>query len=358
MGESPAPGHQPTRSRWRIARRIVIITGLVSVALTCVVAATIYVAGNHLIGRIARIPHVFQGMNSATRPSVPARYRQAMTILVVGSDSHSPTAASSNGTGQRFSDALMLVHVNASRRAVAVISIPRNSWVRVPGFGMRSFYQVLDLGGPALLVRTMENLTGVRIDHYMVLDFAGLRGVVQALGGVSVDIPQGGRRDGVTFHEGVNYLGARAAWVYATTASSQAGCRCWQRDGLPGGDLSRMQRQQNLIRAILAKVASSHLLTDPIAGYRLLDALTRAVSVDSTFSDAQMISLALRLAALSGSDVTFLTAPVRSLGWRDHQGVVYLNLAQCASLWNAVRQDSVAAWAAGHQATLTPQVPS
>jgi LCP family protein required for cell wall assembly len=333
------------------------VSGLSLIGLAGIAATTIYIAANQLAGNITRIPNVFSGLAPAGRPAVPAAYRQSMTIMVVGSDSRSAALPGEAGpTSQQQADAIMLVHIDASRRAVSVISIPRNSWIRVPGLGMMSFYKVLSLGGPTLMIKTVEHLTGVRIDHYAAIDFAGLRNVVQALGGVQVAVARQTRRGGVTFHHGLNELSPSAAMVYVSTAARAAGCRCWQLNGLPGGDLSRVQRQQNLIRAILAKSASLPLLSDPIAWYRLLDAFSRTVSVDSTFTNAQLRSLALRLARMHGGDFTFLTVPVRGLGWQARDGVVYLNVAQCATLWDAVRHDSVAAWAVRHPAALTPQV--
>ena len=382
MPESPIPGRRRVRSRLgprsrlrmrsrpgprsrrHRARRIVLVSGLSLIGLAGVASAAIFITGNQLIGNIARIPNVFDGLKAAGRPGVPAAYRQSMTILVVGSDSRSATPVTAAGHGkpqadltQQQGDAIMLVHLNASGRAVSVISIPRNSWVRVPGLGMMSFYKVLALGGPPLMIKTVERLTGIRIDHYAVIDFAGLSSVVRALGGVRVAVARQTSRGGVTFRQGLNLLSPRAAMIYVSTATRPAGCRCWQRNGLPGGDLSRIQRQQNLIRSILATAASWRLLSDPIAWYRLLDAFSRAVSVDSTFTSAQLRSLALRLARLHGSSFTFLTVPVRGLGWQARDGVVYLDGAQCATLWDAVRHDSVAAWAMRHPATVTPQVP-
>ncbi len=347
----------PACSRWRLARRIMLFSGLALVIFVTVATAAAFIVGNHLINSIPRVSGVFRGLNPADRPPVPAAYSRSLTILVVGSDSGSPTALVATGRDRQYSDAIMLVHINSDGRAASVISIPRNAWIGVPGHGMTSLYRVLALGGPPLLVRTIEQLTGVRVDHYAVINFAGLRDVVRALGTVPVDIAEPSRREGIVFRKGVNDLGPRAAWVYVTSASRSAGCRCWQRDGLPGGDLSRVQRQQNLIRAILIKTAETHLLTDPLAAYRLIGALRHAVSIDGTFSDGQLLSLAQEAGQLHGSDLIFLTVPVRRLGWRDHEGVVYLDRAAGASLWNAVRHDGVAAWAARHPATLTPQVP-
>jgi len=332
--------------------------GLLLVAMAIAVPSTVVVMTNQLSDNMPRIPGVFKGIPASARPQVPAADRESMTILLVGSDSRSARQPLAAEQGEQPSaDAAVLVHLSASGRAVSVISIPRNSWVRAPGFGMTVFYNVLSLGGPPLMIRTVELLTGIRIDHYAVIDLAGLGSLVRVLGGVQVAVARSTRREGIAFHKGVNELTPRSAMVYASTATRLDGCPCWQRNGRPGGDLSRVQRQQNLLRAIIAKAASWHPLTSPIALYRLIDALSHIVSVDSTFTNSEFRSLALRLAALHDGDFTFLTAPVRALGWRDHLRAVFLNRAQCATLWDAVSHDGVASWAARHPALLTPAVP-
>lgn len=342
---------RPPKQRRR--KRVIIVVALSLVALICGATGSLYVIANDLAGNIHRIPGVFKGINPGGRPVMPAATRHSVTILLAGSDVRSPTQTTGAHAstapfvpGEQRSDTLLLMHISANRQGVSLISIPRDSWVDVPGQGMMKINAALSLGGPPLMIETVEHLTHVRIDHYAVIDFAGFSGIVQALGGVDVPVARQTSTGSVTFRQGTNDLNPRTALAYVR-----------QRDGLPGGDLSRIQRQQALIRAILAKIASLHLVTSPLTVYHLLDALTHAISVDSTFTTAQMRSLALQLAGLHGSDFTFLTAPVRGLGWQDGQSVVFLNASQCATLWHSVRHDSVAAWARRHPATVTPSMP-
>lgn len=354
--ESLIPGmgrrHQP-RDRKKRTRRVAIILVASLFALLFGAAAGVYVLTNQLTGNVRRIPNVFAGLNPATRPIMPTATRQSMTILLAGSDIRSPTGTTGVGApkrafvpGEQRSDTLMLVHIDANRRVASFISIPRDSWVDVPGLGRMKINAALSLGGPSLMIRTIEHLTHVRIDHYAVIDFQGLQSMVRALGGVDVGVAQETSTGNVTFHRGINNLNPATALLYVR-----------QRDGLPSGDLSRIQRQQNLIRAILAKTASANVFANPLTLYRLLDAFTHAMSVDSTFANAEMRSLAFQLRNLRGNDVTFLTAPVRGLGWEAGQSVVFLNFRECATLWSAVRHDAVAAWAKQHPATLTPGMP-
>lgn len=275
-----------------------------------------------------------------------------MTILLAGSDIRSATQTTGAGRtpsfqpGEQRSDVLMLAHITADRKQASFISIPRDSWVNVPGHGMMKINAALSLGGPSLMIETVEHLTHVLINHYAVIDFTAFENLVQALGGVDVQVAQPTSSAGVNFRQGLNDLSPASALAYVR-----------QRDGLPLGDLSRIQRQQNLIRAIFTRAASVGLLSNPIEMYRLVDTFTQALSVDSTLSNAAMRTLAFQLSRLHGSDVAFLTAPWSGFGWRDQQSVVFLNSGECATLWQAIRNDAVTAWAERHPGSVTPSVP-
>jgi LCP family protein required for cell wall assembly len=347
--ESPA-SPPPTKKRRRGLR----------IALACLAAAGVVIAGagaglflvaNHLSGNIQRIPNVFRGV--AHQPVMPAASSGSVTILLAGSDIRSPRQTTGSAAhpapfdpGEQRSDVLMLVHITANRKQVSFISIPRDSWVDVPGIGKAKINAALSLGGPPLMIKTVEQLTHVRINHYAVLDFRGFVSLVGALGGVGVRVAHTTSSRGVTFHQGFNRLTPSSALIYVR-----------QRYGLPLGDLNRVQRQQNLIRTILAQVAARGVLSSPFTMYRFLSALTHSISVDSTFTNAAMLSLANQLKSLPGRDFTFLTAPWRGFGTAAGQSVVYLNQRECGTLWQAVRHDSVAAWAKRHPATLTPATP-
>jgi LCP family protein required for cell wall assembly len=350
---SAGRGHGRRAGRRRRGVRIALIC-LVSllVAGAGAVGALAFVA-NHLVGNIRHIPNAFKGLNNANQPVMPVATRKSMTILVAGSDIWTSRRTTGIGAhklplrpGEQRSDSLMLVHINANRKQAAVISIPRDSWVNIPGHGMAKINAAFSYGGPSLAIRAVEQLTHVRINHYAVIDRMGFENMVGALGGVPVKVARATTTGNVSFHRGVNNLTAATAFAYVH-----------QRYGLPLGDLNRIQRQQNLIRAILAKVATEHLVTNPIEMYRFLNAFTHSFSVDSTFSTSAMTELAIQMGSLRGRDITFLTAPWRGFGVQGGQDVVYLNQGQDAGLWRAVRNDTVAAWAARHPASVTPQMP-
>ena len=205
----------------------------------------------------------------------------------------------------------MIARIEPDRTGASVVSIPRDSWVEIPGRGFNKINAAYSFGGPSLLIQTVEDLTALRIDHFAVIDFAGFQSMVDSVGGIDVAIAEATRNQGVDFRQGVNHLHGAQALAYVQ-----------QRYGLPNGDLDRAHRQQNALRALLAKAASSGTLSDPIALYDLLDATSRSVGVDDTLSNGGLRSLALDLRGLRPSAVTFLNAPVAGLGREGAQSVV------------------------------------
>jgi LCP family protein required for cell wall assembly len=293
-----------------------------------VLLAGAYVATSHYAGNIERIPDEFvfpQGPDASARPApatpAPGAEGTSTTFLLVGSDARSPvptTGDEASGPvwtpGAQRADTILLAHLPASGDGAYVISIPRDSWVQIPGRGMDKINAAYSYGGPPLLIATLEQLTGVRIDHFAAVDFAGFERMTDAVGGVTVPTEEGPRElDG---EEALSYVRARYE--------------------LPRGDLDRVQRQQAFLRALMGKVASGATLTDPAALNRLLDAVADSVSVDAGLSNADLRSYALRTRSLAGNTV-FLTAPVSGLGMEGQQSVVYLDEERSAALWEALR---------------------
>src|SRR5438067_1666224 len=286
-------------------RRLVLVLRIVAVVLGAaliVIAATVYFTTEHLAGQVHRYPSVFSGMDDAARP--PAT--PALNLLLVGSYSLSgkPTTGSEAAApdfifGAQRSDVVMLMHIDSDHRKATVVSFPRDSWVDVPGYGKAKINAGYSYGGPALLVRTVEGLTGLRINHFAVIDFAGFRAMTDAVGGIDVTVESTTNFGSLALHAGQNHLDGTEALGYVR-----------QREGLPGGDLDRVQRHQSALRALLRKGKS-----DPLVAYRFLDELTRWVTVDETMTNDELQSLAWRLGDLRLSAVTFLTAPVSGLGW-------------------------------------------
>ncbi len=343
---SDTPSGRPVRRKRRSLRIALIAAGTVFVLAVAVVVGG-YAAANHFVGSVKRIPNVFVRLDAAKRPVVPAADQQSMTILLTGSG---PFVGPQQGYGadgastaaEGASGLIALVHFDADLKAGSVVSIPPNAEVSIPGHGRSELENALVFGGPSLLIQTIEQLTDVRVDHYAVVNFGGLISALGPLGGVNVHVPVTTSSDGVVFHAGVNYLTTSTALPYVRQSSLT--------------EEGRVLRQQALLRAIVAKVVSKDLITNPLRDLRLLDAFTAALSVDSDFTNSGLLSLAGKLHLLRAGSSTFVTAPV--LGSAANSTPVQLDTQVADELWQAIRHDSVAAFARQFPATLTPAAPN
>ena len=249
---------------------------------------------------------------------------------MLGSDKR----ADGSVAGER-SDTMMVARVAADRKSVSVISIPRDSWVEVPGHGDAKINAAFAFGGPALAVQTVENLSGVRIDHVAVIDWEGFKQLTDALGGVTVKIPKTVydpyRKK--TWEAGTHLLDGEDTLTYVR-----------QRAGLPGGDLDRVKRQQNVIRELVSETLTRGTLANPVTVYQVLDSVTSNLEVDDGWSASDMRSLAYSLRSLRKDDIYFATIPVRGTGMVGSQSVVHLDPVEAQSMWKAFKKDDVAAW--------------
>jgi LCP family protein required for cell wall assembly len=339
----------PRRHRRRWLRRTIITIGAVGALLGLVVGAGGWYLSSRYAGNIDRVGNVFAGLEDGSRPAAatPTAGTAAgdpVTFLLVGSDTRAELAPGEVPDAR--SDAIMIARFSADRRHAQVVSIPRDSWVDVPGHGMSKVNAAYAYGGPTLLVRTVEQLTGVRIDHFAAIDFDGLIQVTDDLGGVDVTVPETTSWGPYTFTAGVNHLdGDQARWYVG------------QRHGLPGGDLDRVKRQQNYLRATFTKLFSQDVFTSPGALDATLQTLTSAVAVDDGLSSGDLLSLAYSMRALRPADVSFFTAPVLGTGQEGEASVVYLDHTADDRMWGYLRTDSLAQNAAEFSEEALPEVP-
>lgn len=334
---------QQRRPRRRHPVRNVLLGMTVCVlAVVLVLAGSVLYLQHKLSSQITRIDDVFTGIG--TRPAKPTHGQaaQAINILLMGTDRRSAQQTTGSAAaapewvpGAQRTDTLMVLHIDGDRRGAAVISIPRDSWVVVPGHGANKINAAFSFKGPALAVQTVENLTGLRIDHLAVIDWAGFSKLTDALGGVTLDIPETVHDSyrNITWTAGRHRLNGKEALNYVG-----------QRAGLPGGDFDRIHRQQYFLRTLLDDALHQELVRQPRQVYALLDTLTKNLSVDRGWSIGAMRELAISLRNLRSADIGYLTVPVSGTGMEGPQSVVYLDRAAGDELWSAVREDRVADW--------------
>ncbi|RZU34132.1 LCP family protein [Blastococcus saxobsidens] len=334
----------PLRSRRR-RRLLQSLAAGVVVALLLVGGAAWYLTDRYA-GGLERLDGVFAGLDETQRPAAPTGpARTALTFLVVGSDTRADVPEGERPDGR--SDVMMLVRVTADRQNAQVISLPRDSWVSIPGMGMAKLNAAYAYGGPTLLVQTVENLTGVRVDHYAAIDFQGFVQMTDSLGGVDVQVAEATSNGPYTYEAGLNHLDGDEALNYVR-----------QRYGLPGGDFDRVKRQQQYLRSVFGALSQQNVLTDMGALGGFMDALTGAMAVDEQLSNADLIQMAYDMRSLRPDALTFLTAPVAGTGREGAQSVVYLDPARSAQMWNHLRADSLGEHAAEFAVDALPAVPN
>lgn len=328
-----ADGVPGTKARSPGRRRRGLRITLISLASVIVVlggmAAAAFIYVNHEVGSIPRIPVKFLAQ---TTPST------GETILLTGFQV-GPTGQSSAAQAANSNTGLiMLLHLNANQTTGSVVSIPPQTEVNVPGQGEMQLQEVTSVGGASLLAETVHDLTGVPINHYARIDFTHVSSIVNAIGGVTVTLPEATQSFGYVLKQGVNKLNGTEALAYARDASLT--------------ENGRVLRQQSLTRAVLDKIGSEHLLTSPLTATRVLNSLTGVLTLDSNFTNSQVLSLATHLGTLAGSASTFVTAPTETVN-----GSVVLSPAESSALWSAMNKDTVAAFAQQNPDTVTPAAP-
>jgi LCP family protein required for cell wall assembly len=344
----PAPGETTPPPKRRRSRERKALMGVAALLVLLLIGGLVgvRVVSDHVFGDVQRIPDVFAPLDQAARPQKPAGTEKTLNFLLVGIDTRADeqtTGTEGDGDvfvpGRQRSDVIMLVHIAADRRSASVVSIPRDSWVSIPGHGTNKINAAYSLGAGTLLVQTVEQLTDLRVDHFAVVDFAGFKDITDAVGGVDIRVAASTGDNRGTFQAGVNHLDGDAALTYVR-----------QRHNLPGGDLDRVRRQQNVIKALMTKASSIGLLSNPARTLHLADSVAKAVSVDDSLGNGDLRSLVLSLRNLKAGAVKFLTAPVSGLGREGKQSVVYLDAGNAPQLWKAINTDRVAAYVTSHPA--------
>jgi LCP family protein required for cell wall assembly len=226
--------------------------------------------------------------------------------LIVGSDSRQGLDERRRrelGTGQaagRRADTMMLLHIPRGTGKPVLISLPRDSYVPIPGHGRNKLNAAYAFGGPTLLARTVEEVTGIRLDRYMEVGFDGFASVVDAVGGVQI-CPKTAMRDpmaGLNVKAGCQVVGSRQALAYVRT---RAGGR---------GDLDRVQRQQEFLGALIDKSTSPGVLLNPFRSIPLLTAGTDAVAVDRAAHFWNLVRFPFAMRSIgSGGGIT-TTVPI------------------------------------------------
>ena len=262
---------------------------------------------------------------SSVRPPKEAQETGTLNYVLLGSDSRDP---GNEGNGR--SDTMMLVHLNAKRTKAYIISFPRDMYVNIPGYGKNKINAAFAFGGAPLAVRTLENLTGVRMDHVVLIDFEGFIRLTEDLHGVTVTNKTAFTSHGFDYPKGkITIAGDEALWFVR------------ERHQLPGGDLDRAENQRNVIKAIVQKGLSAKVISDPATFTTFIGNVAKHLTVDNDLSDGEIRRTALSL-RLSSKDIELLQAPISGFGTsRDGQSIDIVDTAKMAELSTALKKDKL-----------------
>jgi LCP family protein required for cell wall assembly len=301
-----AAGRRARRQRAVLA----VLAGMSSLVL--LISGGGWLVTSYVTGHIGRL----SAGTSGTPSSGP------LNILVAGVDIRAGLSARQQArlhVGHAISDnsdTLMVVHIPADHSYVQVVSLPRDSWVTIPGHGMNKINAAFGLGGPRLMVRTVEAATGLVINDYVEVNFLGFVKVIDAVGGVNICLPFAvdDSYSGLDLSAGRHHVDGVTALEFARDRHSFA-----------TSDLARIDDQQQLLSTMLSQSVSAGTLSDPFKLRSLLSSVTSAIRVDRGFN---MVELANQLRGIRPGDVAFSTVPLATMNYQTPTG-------QSAVLWDA-----------------------
>jgi LCP family protein required for cell wall assembly len=304
----------PARHRdHEVARkRAIRAASLTAVVVTLAVIFGGMFAYRHLEGNITSLDT--SGMLGTDRPEKVDNGKplSPMNILLLGSDTREGQSGNIGGETPGLSDTTILLHLSADRKRAYGVSIPRDSMVErpecvgkdgstIPG-ELAMFNTAYALGGPACTQRTVEQLTGIRIDHFAVVKFDGFKYMVDALGGVEVCVPEE-----VNDNIGHIYLPAGTYEANGDQALDYVRVRHALSEN---GDIGRMKRQQAFLASMANKAISAGTLANPVKLYNFLDAATKSLITDPELANLKRLGdLANEVRNIGLDNIQFLTVP-------------------------------------------------
>ncbi len=338
----PAPASRLSQRRnaraRRRKRRLKILAISVAASLVVVTGAA-YAVLRYLEGNITTLDAFGQLGDDR---QVETGSSDPIDILLMGSDTRSGDNAALGGKadGAR-SDTTIVLHIAGDRKSATAVSIPRDTMVDIPscpldngkesraGFGQ--FNSAYSTGGPACTIKTVESITGITFEHFVVVDFAGFVGMVDALGGVNICLanPLKDRLAAVNLPAGEQTVNGQQALGVVRSRHNSLG---------DGGDLDRIDHQQQFLGAMIRKVLSSGTLLNPARLLSFLNEATKSVTMDPDLASVTgLADLAGSMKDVAGGQIAFVTAPTGA--WSQDANRLVLKEDEAEPIWAALRDD-------------------
>ncbi|KUP96241.1 LCP family protein [Thermobifida cellulosilytica] len=294
----------------RAVRRGLSLGGWVAVATTAVVIGSSLTAYGAYYDIYGNISQETVDTDSWDRPT---KVEGALNIMIIGSDVRSGDNAQYGGQieGER-PDTLLIAHISPSYDGAVLVNLPRDSIVDMPSCepngdrpGMEAhrgmINSAMNYGGVQCQWKVVEQLTGIHIDHFVSVDFTGFKEMVDAIGGVEMCIPEpvDDPKAQLTLEAGLQTLNGEQALGYMRSRYGQG----------DGSDLSRIDRQQVFLGAMLRKVMSGEIMSSPSSIYSFLGSVTDSITVDDQFTVDKMTDIAIQMREVDMGNIRFITVP-------------------------------------------------
>ena len=319
-----------TKTRSRLRKVLWILLGLVVVLAIAVAALLIRL--NSAFDGVQTVESAFPDDND--RPAaVETESGSPINVLLLGTDSRESGQDLLDNLGDR-ADAILVAHIPPDRGSVQIMSIMRDSWVEIPGYGENKVNSALAFGGVSLMVQTVEGMIDQRIDHVAVIDFEGFKGLTEALGGVTLNNDKPFTTStGYSFEQGdITIDDGDAALAYVR-----------ERMSFEDGDYQRVHNQQAFMRGALNGILSPSVLANPVQLSNIIDSLSPHMATTDTMSSTQMMSLGSSLVSASGGKppLKTFTLPTTGTGTIGDQSVVLVDYDGLAEIQEAFKADSM-----------------
>lgn len=303
--EQPEVGPRRRRrlaAKYRRRRTAVAVLAVLIIAVPVTAVAVVHKLTSNITSSALR---------AGDHGGVPEKLTDESNVLILGSDSRELGSEGHGSAEGARSDAMILAHVSADTSRIDAVQIPRDTIMDLPacqdtGIGasqaVRGMINSALNAGPACSVSAVEDLTGVRVDHFIEVDFDGFATIVDALDGITVDLPEPLHDDKAKLD-----LPAGEQTLDGTDALALARTRHAVGDG---SDISRMGNQQMVMESIIDRAKSSQVLARPDRLYGFLDAVTSSLSVDEGLDSASSLaSLASTVSSVPEDEITFAIMP-------------------------------------------------
>ena len=319
LGIVTAPRHAAKTPPKRKGRRwiipVSILVGLLVVAIVAVALAA--TKTTMVLNSIKRDPTL------QVDDPAPVEPNQPVNIVILGSDTR--------GTDQGRSDVLMLAHLTADRTKLYLVSFPRDMYVAIPGHGENKINAAYAFGGPALTIKTLNQLVGVKANHAAELDFEGFISLSDVIGGVTVNNDIAFSTGAYTFPKGPISMSGAELLAYVR-----------ERHKVPKGDLDRAHHQRMVLKAMVTKMMSKGVMTDVPTLLSVADQVGQYVTVDSAMTNTEIINIVTSLQLGGASSIIDLQAPISGFG-RSPAGasIDVVDKARMKDLATALQQDTL-----------------